>query len=1009
MMCSKISGVFLFFSLMCTVVLAQNTMIRTPQDEAFRTGLDLFDKKKYAAAREIFSQYLRENSNGLHTIDAEYYIACCALYLYHQDAEFLFNEFTRKYPEHTYTMQAYLELGTFYFNEKKYEKAIEYLDKVNDRQLTTEQKNEFRFRLGYCWFTQKEFSKSLSYFNSIKNTEHKYTYAACYYAAYTELKENDFNNAYKDLKKAALHAEYQNLVPHMLCNLYYRQSKYNELIQYADSILSNNSKVQVKSEIRLMQAESYYNLKNYEKALEAFNQYLQEEKGSYSREIQYRKAYCLFKTNQLPQAIEAFKPLASVEDTIGQSASYFLGLCYLKNNQKEYALLAFDFARRQPHNKATRMEAHFYTGKLNYDLNRYHDAILAMKDFIKTYPGTYHEDEANEILTDSYFKTNNYSEAIAYIESLRNRTLRLNSIYQKLCYYKAAELFNNSDYTEALKMADKSLIYVIDKEIYITTLLLKADIYSMNKENEKAKDTYLAALQKGAKPNSEVYYKIKYGLGYIYYNEKNYEKAFECFKEYAEHSNITKKLNTYYDALSRLADLYYARKKYDEAVRYYTEIIENSAYDKDYAYLQRGIVLLYQDKTDKAKENFEQLIARYPASVYLEDAIYQKAVIDTRAGNIEAAIKGFSSLIGTRINNHPYEPYALLKRATLYSTQKKYEEALADYNTLLDVYATHDVYSDALVGAKELYILLDRTEEFTAKLKEYSAKNPNNNTLDDVEFDSMKDLYHDGKYEKCITGFESYLSRYPNSANAFDARYFLADAYYQTKDLVNADKNFQIVIQDRKSAYVTKALARMADIYRTKLDYKKANYYSQLYLQNAKSKKEKAAALQALMENWYMLAQHDSSSYAANEILKSANINANVETKAYLYLAKNAIATNKFSEANEYLKKIINGKDEVAAEANYLVAEIYYKQSKHKESLQTLYKLNNNFSEYEYWLGKSFLLIADNLISQKEYFQAKATLKSIIEHARQSEIVEAASKKLAQLNELESKTANENK
>ena len=71
---------------------------------------------------------------------------------------------------------------------------------------------------------------------------------------------------------------------------------------------------------------------------------------------------------------------------------------------------------------------------------------------------------------------------------------------------------------------------------------------------------------------------------------------------------------------------------------------------------------------------------------------------------------------------------------------------------------------------------------------------------------------------------------------------------------------------------------------------------------------------------------------------------------------------------------------EKAVEAKYMVAKILFEQLKYKNSLDTCLKLKNKYSSYEYWIAKTFILIADNYYAQGNSFQAKATLESIKHH-----------------------------
>jgi hypothetical protein len=71
-----------------------------------------------------------------------------------------------------------------------------------------------------------------------------------------------------------------------------------------------------------------------------------------------------------------------------------------------------------------------------------------------------------------------------------------------------------------------------------------------------------------------------------------------------------------------------------------------------------------------------------------------------------------------------------------------------------------------------------------------------------------------------------------------------------------------------------------------------------------------------------------------------------------------------------------------------------YNQGQYKPSLDALFRLSKEFPMDDDLRGKNFLLIADNYIGLKEYFQAKATLNSIIARSPNRNIVTEARKKL---------------
>jgi TolA-binding protein len=157
------------------------------------------------------------------------------------------------------------------------------------------------------------------------------------------------------------------------------------------------------------------------------------------------------------------------------------------------------------------------------------------------------------------------------------------------------------------------------------------------------------------------------------------------------------------------------------------------------------------------------------------------------------------------------------------------------------------------------------------------------------------------------------------------------------------------------------------------------------------------------MEAYYELGKNqpvllDSTEKYARLIIDRGSVAANASNQAQLYLGKVAYQRGDNEQAvDNFLKTLNAAKDESGAEAQYLMAEIQYKNEQYKQSIETLYDLNKNFPIYEYWLGMSFLLIADNYIALEENFQAKATLGSLIEKSPLKVIVDQARVKLAAL------------
>jgi len=516
---------------MCyTLSYAQNTATHNAQDRLFFDGTELYDKQKYVAAREMFRQFIQHNRTDEKSVEAEYYIALCALNLFNDDAEYLFSKFIADYPNHVKAGRAGYDLGCFFYNNKKYDKAIEYFDKADVEMLSGNEKSELYFKSGYSFFTKKDFTSALERFNQCKASRHQYTYAANYYAGYIEFKNAEYDAALADLNKAAENAEYKKIVPILIANIYYRQGKYDELIPYAEGVLKDKSAGPNTNDIKLILADAYFFKQDFAKSTPLFKDYLTSTGNkNLNPDMRYRIGFSSYKSEDYKQAVEVLQPISSDKDSLGQSSAYILGLSYLKSNNKPSALIAFDMAQRSSFNAPITEESLFLLGKISVDQGNFTDATGRLKTFIDRYPRSSHHQEAAELLSESFLGSRNYDEALTYIDNLKFHNARINTAYQRIAYYKAVELINKNNYVDALGMLDKSTRFSFDKAIYANAYYWKGECYSLEKRYHDALEAYSIASQQISSLQNTNVVKAHYGSGYAYYYQKKWEPAIQQF------------------------------------------------------------------------------------------------------------------------------------------------------------------------------------------------------------------------------------------------------------------------------------------------------------------------------------------------------------------------------------------------------------------------------------------------------------------------------------------------
>jgi tetratricopeptide (TPR) repeat protein len=917
----------------------------------------------------------------------------CSLYLDYSETGLLANRFVRNYPEHPVAGHLYKEIGNYFFTRGDYAQAIDYLKK------SPKSDQDAQYRLAISYFSLQKYNEALVIFDELKDGSTKNSISSSYYAGIINFRAGRYQESIPDFKKAEQSLEYRSEIPGWLAHSFYRQGKFAEMLAYTEPLLRDKSTGRKLEDVALLTAEVYFQQTNYGKAASNYSIYKNYKSQIMLPAVAYRYGYSLYKTDQFGPAAEQLKNVAALRDTLGQYAAFILGVSYLKANNPNYALGAFDQARKSKYNRSVTEDADFNHAKVLLDLNRGNEAIKALEEFLKSYPTTKYEDEAHELVSEAYLASNNYQSALAYIEGLARRSIRTNSAYQRIAFNQGVKLFNDERYIDAIPYFDKSLTTPVNAETKYSANFWKAEALSADKIYSEAIPLYQAIIASVDNTTPNLYdlqNKSRYSLAYSYYNTKEYGKANTFFREYAERMKASGDSQSYQDAVIRLGDTYFASKSYDAALKYYDQAISSKGADRDYANYQKGLVMVMKGNEAGAKAAFQKVQSDFPQSLYLDNAIFQEANVDFSAGRYIPSITGFTKLL----NDKPQSilvPAAFLKRAVAFQNTSNHEGAIADFKSILKNHSTEPQSKDALAGIQEELNEVGRPEEFTQILNDYQIANPLDNSVIGLEYEAAKSLYFNDKYSKAIPTLIEYIRKNPTSLESYEAKYFVAEAYYKSGNMQEALAWYNVVIRDRKYKALNKAILRAAEIEYAAGNFKGAIKNYRNLLISATDKKDQQTALIALMEAYYQTTKSDSTLYFAKEVSISGDVVLGAKSKANLYMGKIYMAKNDYPKATEaFNQTIVLAKDDFGAEAQYLIAQILYNQKKYKESSDMIIsKFRNEFSDAaDKIVGRAYLLLADDFVGLDNIFQAKATLNSLIDNLSDKDIVAEAKSKL---------------
>jgi len=967
----------------------------------YDNGLFLLTKKNYSGARAYFDQYL-DSGDKTYRVEASYYDAICALKLYHLDGEKLIQDFINDYPNSPQSALAYAEMGEYFFQDRNYKRAIFYLAKVDQKAISEEKRGEIQYKLGYSYFAVKNFDKALVEFNKVKRSRSKFKPAAHYYAAFVEYDNKDYETALQDYKTIEKDKAFASSVPYMITSIYYKSNDYKSVIEYTKPIIDSKRRVQQRGQMAILLAEAYYSENKFADSYYYFS--LAEKSEKFTAQSIYHFGVAAARSDNNSRAIKLLQSIAGQRNLVGSMASYDLGKLYLEEDNNEYAFTAFKSVADNKYAGSLKENASFTAGVLAYKLGRYSECISILTDHAEEYPEGQYDEKINDVLAPAFLNTRNYKPALDYIEGLENRSQTVLRAYQQATYYYGIEFYNDRKFSEAIRYFLKSL-----EHQYVDTYSQKANLwlgeaYSIGRRYEEALPYYNTAVAFGKIDDGNDYLLASFGRGYAFYNQARYAEALVDFKRFVDQAD--EKSGHYGDALVRLADCYYAAKDYETALGYFGRATRSNVIEKDYAYYQAGVIYGIQGNLARALDYLNRVINVYTTSAFFDDALFEKGLILVKNEKYQEALSSFNKLINDKPRS-PYVAFALERSAVANFNLGNNVETVRLYQEFIEKYPNNPGVSDALIGLQESMRLVGREAEFEGLLADFRQKNPDVGGLEKVEFESLKSLYNNQEYEKAARGFKGFLTAYPNDFNTNEIRYLLAEALYRINKPDSALTLYKALYKEGGEARIHSITERIADIEFETGNWPEANNYYRHLAEFALSNNQKLRAWKGLMNGYFALAKYDSALIYIDYFLENGGSRTDFIVEANLKKGLIYLNMGQFDNALLSLEKTTQlSKDKNGAEAQYYIGLILYQQGDYKSSNEALYAIPEQYGMYTEWLDKGFLLVAENFIAQKEYFQAKATLQSIIDNSADPNTVQKATQRYDWVEDEESKAAN---
>jgi TolA-binding protein len=986
---------FIFFLTLTSSLQAQRTAVFTDAYAPIKEGIEWFELSLYQQAQRDLTRFLdepRHITDHLSQIKREQaglIGSQSAIRAGDPLAERKILEFARSTSPDPMGNQALFEAANYFFNAREYGQAVHFYGMVNQAGLGERSRVELAFKKGYCHFVQKQFQAARQDFGSIRDKQGDYYYPANYYFGMTQFFEGRYEDALAAFRRVERSPRYEAYIPYIISQILFAQGKYDELIAYA-APKTTAGRIENRMEIEQLLGRAHFEKGDYAAALPHLTYYADRNTTMPPADF-YQLGYSQYRAGQYKLAIKSLEPLTRTQDLMGQNALFILGDSYLKTGQRVEARNAFMQASRMNHDAAIAEDALFQYAKLSYEMRADREAIQALAAIPES---SRHYTEAQSLLGDLLIKTRETDFALEYLGKAPLRTPQLKEAYQKVHYQKAVQHVRQNDLDGAIPFLKKSMSSPIDPLTHALAAYLLGDVHhrQQNYQESIAEITKYQTLVRTLPEIPEVAmpYMAHYIQGYNHLKLGQYRRAAGFFQDAV--AGIKRDAHRLYsariknnilgDAIIRTGDCYFKINEYRDALRFYDDAIQNKIAGFHYARFQKGLILGLQGKPFEKIVEMEQLVAEFPNSDYADDALYEIGTTLMEMGRFQEANKPFHKLINDYGKRSNLVNAARLKLGLISYNQGDLQEAIRLYKQVLEHNPEADERVAALSALEEIYVRDLSSPDDYAAILEKSGVNLSEAARDSLNFKSADNLYQSGQYDKAIQAYTRYLERFPNGLHALQAYYRRGECFTVNKQYLKALEDYSFVISRGKSRYYEDALGKAALIsYNYSQDYARAFGYYREWEAAATNESARFDAQLGAMRSAYRAGLQDDVLAYGEKVSRNPQAGDAHRGQAQFYLGKVQYdrkqydaALNNFQKVQELLS------DDLAGEAHYLIANIYFQRRQLEAARTQCLQSNQKIPGQDYWVAKCILLLADIFIDEKDLFNARAALEGLLDN-----------------------------
>ena len=225
------------------------------------------------------------------------------------------------------------------------------------------------------------------------------------------------------------------------------------------------------------------------------------------------------------------------------------------------------------------------------------------------------------------------------------------------------------------------------------------------------------------------------------------------------------------DAELRTADCFYALKSFEQAGEYYDRVLARGVKPMDYALFQSAMAAKLNEDPGAQVTRLEQLLADFPESRLVVEALFQASRTHIEEGALAAAEDKLNTLIQS-YSATPRAKEALVELCLVHVKQGEDDKVLSLWDNIRTNYGNDNVAADAYNIVEPLLIQRGLLDNLPPAVGLDGAE------IEQRFFESASYLALEDRCAEAIPRLSEYVRQYPGGTHMAEAQFYLANCLF---------------------------------------------------------------------------------------------------------------------------------------------------------------------------------------------------------------------------------------